>query len=512
MTTEINNFIRCFFQSYSVITVFENDARFFCKIEATRYTPKSTPEITESMRFVEIRDEFHFQITFGDADAIGLESKPSDIEQSLMALKTESSQQEGEPIVAEISIRKIKDNNSIVIYDISAYLEVLEKLPLEMALGSFERAFAGANHLYFEVREFNQTVNTSNITFSDTNKARTPTPTVDRLKSIEQVKLLCHHASGEQKLSPDDFRIVSSESGDIPDKLKRLFDHYSDLLSVTYLFDITSLNEDELEFKIHGYKTIKGIVNLKNSTLSRNSEYFEIYKWVYSGGNLNDKIGLARNIISLHFKNVGELELHGSPFQSIQSGYKVYEKQNIKQYIELRNKISDQLLDFNLRANKIIETFASGFQKSALALITFYISAITIKVLGKGDGEFINIFTLDATILSLTFLTGSAIYYFVSRWEVKIQRRRFIASYNNLKERYTDLLDVEDIKRILNDDKEFDQDVRFIDSKLRNYSFMWWSFILILLFSTLFLFVTYNISEIIKVPLTRLILNLGCNY
>ena len=36
-------------------------------------------------------------------------------------------------------------------------------------------------------------------------------------------------------------------------------------------------------------------------------EYFEIYKWVYNGGNLNDKIGLARNIISLHFLKKGEL-------------------------------------------------------------------------------------------------------------------------------------------------------------------------------------------------------------
>src|SRR5690606_13634802 len=109
------------------------------------------------------------------------------------------------------------------------------------------------------------------------------------------------------------------------------------------------------------------------------------------------------------------------------SSFKVYEKQNIKQYIEIRNKISDQLLDFNNRANKIVETFASGFQKSTLALISFYLSAIVIRVLSKGD--FVNIFSLDATILSLTFLSGSIIYYCVSRWEIKEQRTRFVNSY-----------------------------------------------------------------------------------
>jgi hypothetical protein len=167
---------------------------------------------------------------------------------------------------------------------------------------------------------------------------------------------------------------------------------------------------------VNGYKTIKGTCDFKIYPITTTIEYLDVYKWVYNGGNLNDKIGLARNIISLHFEDVSELGLKGSPFQAIQSSYKVYEKQNIKQYIEIRNKVSDQLLDFNNRANKVIETFASGFQKSALALISFYISAIAINVLGKG--EFLNIFTLDATLLSITFLIGSLVYYFVSRWEV----------------------------------------------------------------------------------------------
>jgi hypothetical protein len=140
--------------------------------------------------------------------------------------------------------------------------------------------------------------------------------------------------------------------------------------------------------------------------------------------------------------------LRGETLASIQSGFKVYEKQNIKQYIEIRNKISDQLLDFNNRANKVIETFAGGFQKSALALITFYFSAIAIKVFGKGDFE--NVFSPDITLLSITFIVGSFLYFLIARWEVIAQRKRFVNSYTNLKARYTDILVSADIDRILN--------------------------------------------------------------
>ena len=93
----------------------------------------------------------------------------------------------------------------------------------------------------------------------------------------------------------------------------------------------------------------------------------------------------------------------------------------------------------------------------------------------------------------------------MSRWEVKVQRKRFIDSYNNLKDRYTDLLDSLDINRILNNDKEFNADLQFIDNKLDNYSKMWLVFLVILLSITLFLFLFYNSSQLFNSPFWKLI-------
>ena len=152
--------------------------------------------------------------------------------------------------------------------------------------------------------------------------------------------------------------------------------------------------------------------------------------------------------------------------------------------------MSDQLLNFHDRANKIIETFASGFQKSGLALISFYISAIILKVLGKP--QMTNVFTLDASVLSSVFLFFGFVYFLVCRWDLATQRKRFTDNYHDLKRRYTDLLNVQDIQRILNQDREFSTDLQFMNDKMKVYSLMWVVFLSVLFIITWGLFMHYN--------------------
>jgi hypothetical protein len=262
------------------------------------------------------------------------------------------------------------------------------------------------------------------------------------------------------------------------------------ILSIIYLYDITTITESELAFKLNGYKSINGSIEFSQLKVDVGYQYYNIYKWVYNSGNFNDKLGLARNIISLHLKLGSGVQMHGDPYRSLQSSYKVYEQDNIKQYIAIRNNISDQLLNFHDRANKIVESFASGFQKSGLALISFYISAIILKVLTKD--KLIEVFTLDSSVLSTAFILCSLLYLRVSRWELREQKKRFVNNYHDLKRRYTDLLDWQDIQRILNQDHEYTEDINFINAKLRIYSQMWVSFLIILFLTTWFLFLIYK--------------------
>lgn len=93
--------------------------------------------------------------------------------------------------------------------------------------------------------------------------------------------------------------------------------------------------------------------------------------------------------------------------------------------------ITDQLLDFKNKADKIVESFAGDFKKSLFGFISFFASLIVIQVLSNGN--FLNVFTTDITLLSIAFLLISIIFLYASRWELNKQKERYTQSYDNLK-------------------------------------------------------------------------------
>lgn len=496
------DFINSLFSEYNLIRASENDLAFEADLSAGAFTPKAIEIVNRSLSFLRANDSLICTVVFGNADPISYYSDRLNTVEFINNLTAEYTYQEGEPISIKISISKRIVERKCSVYSLDTFIKTLKDLSVSQFLTVFTRVFANTDYVAFKVFNLETAINTAYIHFIGFDQEFVPGIYRNRTKYIENFNSVCHYSNTEiHRISPIDFKIIN-----IDEKYKeliQLFEFYSVILSIIYLFDITTLIDNQLEFKVNGYKAIKGSIDLKLINNNNTKEYFEIFKWVYNGGNLNDKVGLARNIISLHFIKNGELDLQGYPFQSIQSSYKVYEKQNIKQYIEIRNKISDQLIDFNNRASKIVESFASGFQKSALALISFYVSAIVIRVLSKGN--FVNIFSFDATVLSIAFILGSFIYFLVSRWEISEQRKRFEKSYLNLKLRYADLLEENDIKRILNNDKDFNEDLKFIDDKKKVYSIMWACLLALLGVVTLFLFFTYNLAQLTDTFLFKLI-------
>lgn len=490
MNDSIDKYFKTLFRQYEINSVKENDKYLDYEFTIKGLKETQLNEVENSLTFLHLRDKFVLTIEDNNGDPISFYSESNTLKGFVTALDKES-KFGSEKLNASFIINKERIDNTISIYDLSAFTETLKGLNASEFFTVIGRAVSELEYVIFSVDGLIQSFSSDTIYFVPSNGTQYTIKTNRRLKRLDAIKNVSYFAQSEAlQLIPNDLRINNTaENKD----LHSLMNKCSLSLAVIYLFDITSLNENVLDFKINGYKSLKGQVNLSefNETYE---EYFKIYDWVYTGGNLIDKIGLARNILSLHFLKDGELSLQGSPYQSIQSSYKLYEKQNIKQYIEIRNKISDQLLDFNKRANAVIDTFASGFQKNALALLTFYLSAVAIKLLGKG--EFLNIFTLDATVLSFVFISGSSIYFFVARWEVKAQLTRFRESYNNMKERYKDLLEQGDIELILNHDKEFNADVKFINAKLKNYSILWFALLLILSLGTTFLYIVYNLTTV----------------
>uniref|UniRef100_UPI00404A57FB hypothetical protein n=1 Tax=Fulvivirga sp. TaxID=1931237 RepID=UPI00404A57FB len=504
----IDEFIKTLFPDYSTKNSTENIQEFKASLTACQFQSVKKELLESKFNFLQERDSIHISVTFGESDPVIFNSSKIDFDGFIKGLEQEALHLDGEVISIVITINKSVKDSSCTIYDFQCFVSTFNGYEVGQFFQIFSKLFELGQFFRFKIFGLKKAFYTSSICFEPLSEYTNVQENLKRKEIFEYFKAQCHFSNVEHFcLVPSDFKLIQKD--DEQSELNELMNRYANLISIIFLFDITSIIGNSIEYKINGYKSIKGISDVAKLHLQEFDEYYNIFEWVYNGGNLTDKIGLSRNIISLHFSTAGELYLTGNPFQSVKSSFKVYEKQNIKQYIEIRNKISDQLLDFNHRANKIVETFASGFQKSALALISFYLSAIVIRVLSKGD--FVNIFSLDATILSLAFLSGSVIYYWVSRWEIKVQRTRFVNSYENLKKRYTDLLEPDDIKRILNNDTEFQQDLEFIDKKRKAYSRMWLTVVILLASSTLFLFVSYNMTQLSDTFFFKLIFGNACN-
>ncbi|RZK12775.1 MAG: hypothetical protein EOO46_01870 [Flavobacterium sp.] len=433
------------------------------------------------------KDGVNLNIKVNEEEPAYWSSAATSFDEFTKSLSTSCRQFEnGDVAYIEIIVNKVLDDKFLTIYSLDTFAEFVNTQTV-VGLISHLDSYLKKSEQLFLINDTIESISASNrfgfVKSPSSEVGKSEFEITKRKKKSDTIKTYCSCNLVEYDVLPEDLRF-KNEAGP-HHKLLDALNRICFLESLGYLFDICEFNGQLVDFKLNGYKSIYGTNTINNLKGHESSVYYDIYEWVYTGGNTTDKIGLARNIISLHIEPTNVFTITGKPFHSILSGFKIYEQQNIKQYIEIRNKISDQLLAFNERASKIIEVFASGFQKSSLAVVTFYVSTIALKILGKGDN---NVFTTDSTLIAVGFLFACLVYFFVARWEVKEQRKRFIASYKNMKLRYQDLLNEDDIDRILNKDKDFNEDVEFIRKKLIAYSAMWFVFILVFLIITLILF------------------------
>ena len=153
------------------------------------------------------------------------------------------------------------------------------------------------------------------------------------------------------------------------------------MFSIISIFDITSIDKNLLNFKLNGYKAIQNSFDIDNVNIESKDIYIKIFDWVYAeNANCADKIGLTRNIISIYAKKDLPI-IDENAYFSIQSGFKTYLQENLNKYIEIRNKISDQLIEISDRAQKVVENYLSYYQKSNITFVTFFISVFTIRAL-----------------------------------------------------------------------------------------------------------------------------------
>lgn len=242
--------------------------------------------------------------------------------------------------------------------------------------------------------------------------------------------------------------------------------------------DVSTLSEDgRFTFKLNGYRAITGEIENERVSPELLNELFKIYIWAYAEGSLPDKLGLARNIISLHWK--GEVTTAPDPgaYESVLSAHTIYLKENVDRYINLKNSLCDYLAAFSQKSANLAESIGDKLEKNFIAFVGFFISTILLKAVTEKDLG--GLFPKPLQIIAWGLIAVSFIHGVISLWFSVRERRRFTQDFNLLYTRYGDLLDASDLKRVLGEDKGYKEALGHLDFKLKLFFVGWLATLLI---------------------------------
>ena len=195
--------------------------------------------------------------------------------------------------------------------------------------------------------------------------------------------------------------------------------------------------------------------------------------------------------------------MNESTLDSIKSNFKIFEKDNVRQYIKVRNDVSKTLLDLQEKVNSIVEGFTGDFHKSVISLGTFFLTVMVVRVIANGG--IAGAFTRGIALLSLAFIALSAVNLVYSRKTLNRKEKLFTKHYDQLKERYSQLLSEEEEQKMFEDSdpKKDGTHANYILWQKNRYTWIW--AIALVIFALLVvwlwcynLFEMSNIGEILK--------------
>ncbi|KAF5070562.1 hypothetical protein DSECCO2_221530 [anaerobic digester metagenome] len=360
------------------------------------------------------------------------------------------------------------------IYSLNVFGGYLNSLAFEDILGKLQDSFQDTDLISFELIMDKGSIYTKRFSFSDLPKTEAKFQENYNRKSILKLKDSHSNYNGYKRydFTPDDFFVLENHCN--TEIVKTLFNKIAAMLSFEYISNLSRIEANRLEYKIDGYKCLTGKIEFKD--IAENDEYIsvlhEIYQWVYTEeSNVSDKLGIARNIISLNIRNSDITYINKSILSSIKSGYEIYLKENVERYIEVMNQQVIFLNSINENISELATEFSNKFRNSFIGFFTFVFTTIVFNIITTGKIN--NIFTKEITWITLGLLSASILYMVFSILEVNSKKNRLEKKYNRNKEYYELILDKEDLERMMKNDQYFKDDCTFLFKSIRNWICCW---------------------------------------
>ncbi len=378
-----------------------------------------------------------------------------------------------EIIRTKIKINKLINMNYFSVYSFEHFTSDILSLSIENVMNAFSDLFKeSSGYLIFDVYNDIPTFTTKTMFFISHNH-NLITSDFDRNKRIEDCKEVSYFYNFDTyQILPDDFKI---DINYINNPLTNLFQKMTVLLSINFIATSSSINDNQLKGIINGQRAIEYSCDLNDIPV--NKILYNIYSWIYTGGNAIDKAIIARNVISLHCKYIPIIKLDEKVMASIQSNYNLYLKDNVVQYLELKNKVAEFISEIVSKTGEYATGLLDKFKSNLIAIFGFLFTVILANIVSTQPLN--NIFTKEITTLVECVLLGSFIYLIICYLQSCYEMKKVYDSYEQLKKNYLSILTEEDLKEIFEDDEIICKMKKSINKSGEIYLSIWITFLIV---------------------------------
>ena len=357
---------------------------------------------------------------------------------------------ESDEVTVSIRVEKRIYDEVLNIYKLDSFSEFLKGRSYEMLFDVFAQLFKSCGNLIvLHLLDTNGSFRTRNIIFSDKDiEWKEKIPRHEQLKNCKDASVFLDRE--KYPLLPQDFAVVGPVEGTGFNDIKELFERLCSIWAFLYLANSAYIANGKpiLQFDPAG-----AAEEYEFEELSKNTFVSQIYDWAFSDDGCVDKAGIARKIINVYCRNKEAiLTIDEKLFNSIKSDYVIYQKNHVDQYIGIKNKISECIVDCARQMQELSHDVAEAFKNNFIAVIIFIMTVLLTDTIDLTKFN-IKPVSLNVIAICVVFTIGSILYLLATiimgnqRWKWLEQ------SYNDLKANYKGTLEDQDLEEAFNHDQ-----------------------------------------------------------
>jgi len=193
--------------------------------------------------------------------------------------------------------------------------------------------------------------------------------------------------------------------------------------------------EDNISFEYEGFRsliipscTFSELLDVSNSLNS-------IHNWLKLDKHFSSKLGILRNILSLSKTTKLNQCFNQELINALESNFQIYLKENINQYFEIKNKVSEFIYDLSNKSFETLDQYTKNAQNLLLAVLSYFFTVVVFTTIDKNN-SIENMFTYQLGTLSSIFIAAAIYLLYKSRADLEQKSTDILSKMIEIKGRY----------------------------------------------------------------------------